>query len=188
MIKAAGVGGGVWRDPPPRHNLMDESDDDLDNMAERVPNNSGSSTTINVNNGNNGDSFKSPSLAGSEEYRVSAAELAGEALDFKEDVRFGAKSKIAASTRPKPSPRPRKAPLNDDDDEDWMPELERPPKKARSGARASIGGSASKAAMANIMRADAAAKPARPRAKAKTLTPQQRLMNKMKMKKFGRRR
>jgi len=188
VIKAAGVGGGVWRDPPPRHNLMDESDDDLDNMAERVPNNSGSSTTINVNNGNNGDSFKSPSLAGSEEYRVSAAELAGEALDFKEDVRFGAKSKIAASTRPKPSPRPRKAPLNDDDDEDWMPELERPPKKARSGARASIGGSASKAAMANIMRADAAAKPARPRAKAKTLTPQQRLMNKMKMKKFGRRR
>jgi len=203
LVKATGVGRRGGLDPPPANTLMDESDDDLDNIAERVPNsssnsilnnnnssinNASSSTCRNpgashANDAGDADSFKSPSLAESDDYRVSAGELADEALEFREDARFEATAKTAAPRKPKPSPRPRKAAL---DDEDWMPELQRPLKKARSAAKPMIGGSASKAAMANIMRAKAAAKPAKPRAKAKTLTPQQRLMNKMK--KFGRRR
>lgn len=200
VAAASGMGRRGGLDPPPSNNLMDDSDDDLDNMAERLPSGSNNSNINNPNNSyhnnnnntddnsginKNADSFKSPSLAGSDEYRVSAGELADEAFEFREDAKFGLKAKTAASRKPKPSPRPRKAALDDDADEDWMPELQPPFKKARS-AKPTIAGSASKAAMANIMRANAAAKPARPRAKAKTLTPQQRLMNKMK--KFGRRR
>jgi hypothetical protein len=134
------------------------------------------------------DSIQASSHVDSEEYCVSAGDVAQEAREMREDLRFGSKSKL-------PPPKPMMPftdnrtylpppgvhakgggpPSDDEGDEDWQPD-DRPFKKEKFTPK-TVSGSASKAAMQTIVAAQG--KPSKPKPKA--LTPKQRLMKKMKM-------